>query len=446
MFKTLKIASAALAAVFASQYLTSDKQIEPVVAQAQAPLILAGYDLDTALQQKVTVDLDGTFDDVVKWLRSTGVNFVIADDTLAKRRVSVKLDNQPLREAMDAIAEAMGGIWQKKGEIYTFARSGWAGSFATPARPEAWAAPVPAMPMLNEKLNAKQRADLEKQLSEVPPMITAPNMTKEQRLKFEHDLGALKEGMKAFVFQGDELKELKKLGELKELKGLKGLQELKALEKLAPLSGRKGDVKVWVNGKELKPEEIEKMKRDGRVQLHFGDEKGLDAKTRKQIEEAMKSAQDQVKLYFKGDPFSDDTMFERVRQSARAAQSAERAAKEARTFTEESKKVTRDTRSAAKDAEKMAKEARVFTEQSQKVAKDSRAFSERAQVIRAEITDLKALMKSLTPAQRELQKSRGYLKASDLTPGQLKMLPVAGSGDWSFSFSIDGEKLSIRKN
>jgi Na+-transporting NADH:ubiquinone oxidoreductase subunit NqrC len=89
----------------------------------------------------------------------------------------------------------------------------------------------------------------------------------------------------------------------------------------------------------------------------------------------------------------------------------------------------------------MAKEVRVITEQAQKVARDARAIQEKMPVSRAEITDVKALMKSLTPAQRELQKSRGYLKSTDLTPAQLKMLPVSGTGDWSFTFTVDGEKL-----
>ncbi|HRK20854.1 MAG TPA: hypothetical protein PLX06_03560, partial [Fimbriimonadaceae bacterium] len=55
------------------------------------------------------------------------------------------------------------------------------------------------------------------------------------------------------------------------------------------------------------------------------------------------------------------------------------------------------------------------------------------------------LLSSLTPAQKEKQAKQGYLTIHDLTPKQREMLGnIPTSGDWTFSYSIDGKKLTIK--
>ncbi|HZH99078.1 MAG TPA: hypothetical protein VEX38_08915, partial [Fimbriimonadaceae bacterium] len=59
--------------------------------------------------------------------------------------------------------------------------------------------------------------------------------------------------------------------------------------------------------------------------------------------------------------------------------------------------------------------------------------------------DIKALMRSLSPQQRQRHDRQGYLTAADLTQAQLKMLgTLPQSGSWTVSFTIDGDKLTIK--
>ncbi len=56
------------------------------------------------------------------------------------------------------------------------------------------------------------------------------------------------------------------------------------------------------------------------------------------------------------------------------------------------------------------------------------------------------LTKSITPAQKELQKKQGFLKISDLTPEQRKMAGISGDGKGTIEITIsrDGETLKIK--
>lgn len=55
------------------------------------------------------------------------------------------------------------------------------------------------------------------------------------------------------------------------------------------------------------------------------------------------------------------------------------------------------------------------------------------------------LLDSLTDAQKAKQERQGYLTLTDLTPKQRAMLGnIPDSGDWTFSYSIDGKKLTIK--
>ena len=56
------------------------------------------------------------------------------------------------------------------------------------------------------------------------------------------------------------------------------------------------------------------------------------------------------------------------------------------------------------------------------------------------------VMKSLTPAQKELQKTQGYLKASDLTSEQRSILGITGEGSFDITIVRDGETLKIKSN
>ncbi|MEQ1934177.1 MAG: hypothetical protein ABL962_09920, partial [Fimbriimonadaceae bacterium] len=189
MLNTLKITFAVVSALLAGRFLISDDAIAPTAPTAETPITLAGFDLDTALQQRVSADINGTFADVVKWLRTTGLSFTIADNDLSSRKISVKLENQPLKDAMDSIAEAMGGKWVKKGEIYTFSR----GNLFT----------APDDFVRIEGVPFGDRAKLEGELKGLrsldgkafPPMtFKGEAMTPQDKAKFEKEMKAFSEG------------------------------------------------------------------------------------------------------------------------------------------------------------------------------------------------------------------------------------------------------------
>lgn len=59
--------------------------------------------------------------------------------------------------------------------------------------------------------------------------------------------------------------------------------------------------------------------------------------------------------------------------------------------------------------------------------------------------DVQALLKSLTKAQKDKAAKQGYLKPSDLTAAQRKLLGELPTGsNWSIIYNIDGQKVTIK--
>ncbi|MBS1720679.1 MAG: hypothetical protein JST35_09560 [Armatimonadetes bacterium] len=66
-------------------------------------------------------------------------------------------------------------------------------------------------------------------------------------------------------------------------------------------------------------------------------------------------------------------------------------------------------------------------------------------VTRRNNRDWKGLIDSLTPAQLELMKSRGYLKPSDLDPKQQKMVDIESmKGSYTITISMNGKSVTIK--
>ncbi|RYG27157.1 hypothetical protein EON82_00425 [bacterium] len=61
-------------------------------------------------------------------------------------------------------------------------------------------------------------------------------------------------------------------------------------------------------------------------------------------------------------------------------------------------------------------------------------------------TNIGDVIKSLTPAQKEIQKKQGYLKSSDLTPEQCRILGITGEGSFDITIVRDGETIKIKSN
>lgn len=141
------------------------------------------------VERRVSAAFDkASLDEVVRWLKSSGANFVVNHDQAPKDvRISLSFRNVPIGEALDALGAAMGGYWQRRGSVYVYRPGNEQMMFGMPVpgvmtadgpRPDlpptpnrlgglpitegvdgAFVAPVPQMPVPNDSIaNALQRA------------------------------------------------------------------------------------------------------------------------------------------------------------------------------------------------------------------------------------------------------------------------------------------------
>lgn len=191
---------------------------------------------------------NASMDDVLEWLRRTGVNFVIdAGDPAARARLNINVNNQPLKDVMDAIAEALGGEWQKNGDVYSL-RSGHGFEAAPPAMGELQMFDEGEMRAWGEHLAPKIREHLRgmegfENFEELAPLI-------------EKQFGEMGPGFE------------KRMHELApKLEKLKDLElELKGLDELPPMHFRMlDDENVSKLLKSITPKQKELMKSRGHL-------------------------------------------------------------------------------------------------------------------------------------------------------------------------------------
>jgi hypothetical protein len=117
---TVLVLAAGLGFAGAAQDPSLDTQIvTPVLGASQGTTSGA-----TATQGKVTVQFRGVkASEVFSWLENRGVNFVVSQSEVAKdTNISLNLQDVTLDAAVDAIARALGGHWEKENGIRIFKR------------------------------------------------------------------------------------------------------------------------------------------------------------------------------------------------------------------------------------------------------------------------------------------------------------------------------------
>lgn len=94
----------------------------------------------TNLDRRVSAQFsEATFDDMLKWLSSEGVNFAAGHSAVDKgAKITFSFTNAPLKDVMDAMAAAFGGHWTKKGEMYVFRTGSDSASFDLKLPTEEW--------------------------------------------------------------------------------------------------------------------------------------------------------------------------------------------------------------------------------------------------------------------------------------------------------------------
>lgn len=453
MLDSLKYAFAAITTALAGGYVVNQSidaetpQRKPVQVPLQYASLVVG---DQNLNRNVTLNINGTFGDVVKWLKSQKINFVIADESAAKRKIALNFDNRPLREVLNAIASAMGGTWNHQGDTMVF-RSNSGFPFTSDYAPRGFDGKAYATPKWTE--------------------------------------GQLKElkALENFKWDGGDFKMDGKLFEAPN-----------APYKMFFPEGKNPNVRIWIDGKEVKPEELKKKKLDGKdFQFFYGDGKMSDD-LRKQIEEGRSHAMKNLEMYRDGKsrPMTDaerkefDKAMKEAQQSMQEAMKHLDKAKIDKEIADAMKssdmknfkgltdaqrkevedamktyrfhmndldkaKIDKEIAEAMKHRDHAIKNQHGLTDKQRKeideLMKRSRAEMEKARqemerARRIHVDNIRKLLDSLTPAQKDLAKKQGHLKLSDLTPEQRRLLDIQGNADDSMtlSYSIDGKSITIK--
>ena len=116
--------AAATALVAGALGITHAVQTAPE-GQKSAPVVVGQKTERSAELQRL---VSGNFEnaslaEVCKWLSGQGVSFVADGTSLSgDAKLTANLQNQPLGDVMDAIADAFGGRWDRHGNIYTLHR------------------------------------------------------------------------------------------------------------------------------------------------------------------------------------------------------------------------------------------------------------------------------------------------------------------------------------
>jgi len=206
-----------------------------------------------------------------------------------------------------------------------------------------------------------------------------------------------------------------------ELKGLEGKNfDFKAFDKEHSQEMRKA------------MEEMRKAMADQKFEF-----KGLDKAQTEEIQKAMEEARKAManqKFEFKGLDKAQSEEMKRAMESARKAMADQKFE-----FKGLDKAQTEEIQKAMEEARKaMANQKFEFKKL------DGKEWPKGAFILKGQ--NFGDLTKSITPAQKELQKKQGYLKVSDLTPEQRKLAGISGDGKGAIEITItrDGETLKIK--
>lgn len=368
MLNTVKLAIAATVAAATGSLSLFDEPatVAPKNNAHNAPLSLAksddsarnpfGFALANNEQDKrVTVRINGTLDDVVKWLGDTGVSFVLENRSLASRKVTLNLVNQPIEDAIAAIAEALDVSWSKRGEVYVLGGS----------RP-AIAPRVFAVPKVDSKIAPKAEF-------RIAPKADLKGLSPQDRAKIEAEIK----------------------------KSIEAAQ--KAIEET--------EVRIWTPGAPTAP--------------------GMSDKERKAFEEAMAKVREELKRV-PGEV--------RVWTDAKPMTDAERKA-----FEESMKKLREEMKRLPDDIRVHV--APLTDEQKKALDRVKVELKDLPKVPKVPVVlnkdNIGQLLKSMSPAQRAKHDKEGFLKLSDLTAAQKKLLGNP-SGTFTISVNMDGQKLTIK--
>lgn len=377
--------------------------------------------IKATLSKKVTKRFNNAkLDDVLAWLKTQGVSFVVRPGSISKdARITVNIVDQPLEDAVDAIASAFDSRWDREGQVFVLkpGPTMWKGDFEMP-KIEVWDSKdmpkfLGQMPKFDDKTFKAEMDELNKKLGtmKLPAFDEAwhKNLAEIEKLAEQ----AKKETGKENLTDED----LKKYPELK-----KKLDKLEAdTEKWGNEFGEKfgKEMEAWGEefGKkmELRAKDFEKLgEMDAKTQKEFAEKMELKAKEMAKAAEAWekqggKEFEKQMELHGKE--------MEKLQ-------------------AELEKKFGKDFEAKMKaHADRLEKELK---------NKDWGKLEGKNWMVLKD-KNVKELLKSLTETQKSKQKDRGYLLPEDLTPAQRELLGTLPEGsDWSITYTVDGQTITVK--
>lgn len=388
---------------------------------------VATTEQDSRLDRKITKSFDNVpLSEILRWLAAEGVSFVVRDSEITDSKVTLNFSNEALRDAVNAIADAFGGSWRKRGSVYVL-QTGPAMFFGAPAAPQVpmsnFQFEMPKIAQGREFSEADRKAfeqklkEIEPEIAklrdmkiEIPPMAFAKvhgdgKMSEQDRKELEKELAKLKD-----------LKiEMPKVDWAKVHDGPMSEEHRRALEKsLAPLKDLKIEIPKMENFRLHEREMTEQERKEFKAEME------------KLHKELAKSHSEHSKVF------------------------SEQHAKEMKKMAEHMAKTLKDQKGKTfvfergKPGDKgvhfftpNGKDVRVFTGPD-----DMHITAPRFVMTEGNI---KKLMGSLTATQKQTMRSKGYIKFSDLNSSQKAMLgDLSGTKNWTVTYVIDGQRLSIK--
>ena len=365
--------------------------------------------VEVQAEQRVSADFQhASVADVMDWLTKNGANFVAADSELPKdATITLNAKDVPMRELLDAIASALGGHWERQGNMRVFRKG--AGFRVLEG-------------------NRAFGEDGDSNLHFMTPDSGSMKVFSDDGKNFQFvtpDKGQFK------VFRGD------------------------------------GKTFVMPDGKNWSMPDMENLK----ARLKDLPMNGWSEETQKQVEEAMRAAQKAWEESGEQQKVSEKAMedAERAQEKSRLdpeqRKEIEKAMEDARKAMEGNGDEMRAARKAMEQArQEMEKARKEHPEMFRNFSGDNGKFfvkpgqgnqffytapgngnfkAPRVWINRS--GDLKNFVNSLSEEQREKNRRQGYLNASDLTANQLKMLGIdSDSKNWSITIKQDGESVTVK--
>lgn len=380
--------------------------------------------------QKVSASFNhAAVSDVMDWLTKNGVSFVADDGDLPKdETITLNVQDQPLDDVLNAVASALGGHWERKGQVRVFRKGegftvlGDDGDVLTPGKNWKMVAP---------DAKAWSVGPDGKSWSVGPDGKGWKDMPKIQAFG--------KDGDQMFVMPDipDVNINIPPMGDMQGLEKLKNLQDMPGLSddvrKEIEEAMKQAQDAMSKNGeamKESQSEREEAMKAVAKAMEEARsaqDNSGMTDEIRKEVEQAMKSAQDAMKS-------SGEQMKESRAGQEEARKEVEKAMEQARKAIEQARK---------EHPEAFGNGNFFYGNPDGKSNTYQYRFGKGATTITG--SSFKKFANSLSPEQREENRRQGYIRWQELSDAQRKLLGVSGDGKgWTIKIDQDGDEITVK--